>query len=116
MVTLDRQFMAGIAYYEGIHKLGAGLVRSGPGLPSLQWETIQRLGPTTLVAVPSFLIKLIDYAQQNKIDLNRSSVKKAVCIGESFRSSDFQFNALGKKITAEWNIHLYGAYASTEMQ
>ena len=116
MLTLDRQFMAGIAYYEGIHKLGAGLVRTGPGLPALQWETIERLGPTTLVAVPSFLIKLTDYARQNKIDLNRSSVKKAVCIGESFRSPDLQFNALGKKIAAEWNIHLYGSYASTEMQ
>src|SRR5258706_15439522 len=116
MVTLDRQFMAGIAYYEGIHKLGGGLVRTGPGLPALQWETIERLAPTTLVVVPSFLIKLIDYAHQNKIDLNRSSVKKAVCIGESFRSPDLQFNALGKKIAAEWNIHLYGSYASTEMQ
>jgi phenylacetate-CoA ligase len=116
MLTLDRQFMAGIAYYEGIHKLGGGLVRTGPGLPALQWETIERLGPTTLVAVPSFLIKLIDYARQNKIDPNKSPVKKAVCIGESFRSPDLQFNALGKKIAAEWNIHLYGSYASTEMQ
>jgi phenylacetate-CoA ligase len=116
MLTLDRQFMAGIAYYEGIHKLGGGLVRTGPGLPALQWETIERLGPTTLVAVPSFLIKLIDYAHQNKIELNRSSVKKAVCIGESFRSPDLQFNTLGKRIAGEWNIHLYGSYASTEMQ
>jgi phenylacetate-CoA ligase len=116
MLTLDRQFMAGIAYYEGIHKLGGGLVRTGPGLPALQWETIERLEPTTLVAVPSFLIKLIDYAHQHKIDLNRTSVKKAVCIGESFRSPDLQLNTLGKKITGEWDIHLYGSYASTEMQ
>src|SRR5277367_4242743 len=29
MITLDRQFMAGVAYYEGIRKLGAGLVRVG---------------------------------------------------------------------------------------
>src|SRR5690606_32794216 len=42
MLTLDRQFMAGIAYYEGIRKLGAGIVRVGPGLPALQWETIER--------------------------------------------------------------------------
>ena len=28
MLTLDRQFMAGIAYYSGIRKLGAGLILS----------------------------------------------------------------------------------------
>ncbi|MGC4038911.1 MAG: hypothetical protein QM764_23335 [Chitinophagaceae bacterium] len=40
MLTLDRQFMAGMAYYSGIRKLGAGLIRVGPGVPSLQWETL----------------------------------------------------------------------------
>src|SRR5688572_16804379 len=82
MLTLDRQFMAGIAYYEGIKKLGAGLIRVGPGLPAMQWEVIERLQPTALVAVPSFIVKLIEYAQAQGIDLNRSSVKKAICIGE----------------------------------
>ena len=116
MVTLDRQFMAGMAYYEGIRKLGAGLVRVGPGLPAMQWETIERIRPTTLVAVPSFLVKLIAYARQHGIDLNKSAVRKAVCIGENIRTQDFQFNALGKKITEGWNIQLFSTYAATEMQ
>ena len=116
MLTLDRQFMAGIAYYEGIRKLGAGLIRVGPGLPAMQWETIERLQPTALVAVPSFLMKLIEYAQHKNIDLNKSSVKKAICIGESLRTSSFELSTLGKKIKEAWNIDLYGTYASTEMQ
>lgn len=116
MLTLDRQFMAGIAYYEGIRKLGAGLIRVGPGLPAAQWETIERLQPTALVAVPSFIMKLIEYAQQKNIDLNTSSVKKAICIGESLRTSSFELSTLGKKIKEVWNIDLYGTYASTEMQ
>ncbi|MEO7988744.1 MAG: AMP-binding protein [Chryseolinea sp.] len=116
MLTLDRQFMAGIAYYEGIRKLGAGLIRVGPGLPAAQWETIERLQPTALVAVPSFIMKLIEYAQQKNIDLNKSSVKKAICIGESLRTSSFELSTLGKKIKEVWNIDLYGTYASTEMQ
>ena len=57
MLTLDRQFMAGMAYYSGIRKLGAGVVRVGPGVPSLQWETIERLKATAIVAVPSFIVK-----------------------------------------------------------
>jgi phenylacetate-CoA ligase len=116
MLTLDRQFMAGIAYYEGIRKMGAGLIRVGPGLPALQWETIERLKPNTLVAVPSFLVRLIEFAIQQGIDLNKSSVKKAICIGENLRTPDLQLNALGKKIRDHWDIKLFSTYASTEMQ
>ena len=116
MLTLDRQFMAGMAYYSGIRKIGAGIIRLGPGVPSLQWDTIQRLKPTAIVAVPSFIIKLIQFAKEHGIDINASSVKKAICIGENIRNTDFSLNILGKKITDAWNIKLYSTYASTEMQ
>jgi phenylacetate-CoA ligase len=116
MLTLDRQFMAGIAYYEGIRKMGAGLIRVGPGLPALQWETIERLKPTALVAVPSFAVKLIEFAEQNGLNLNQSSVKKIICIGEPIRTTSFDLNPLGNRIRSSWNVALYGTYASTEMQ
>jgi phenylacetate-CoA ligase len=116
MLTLDRQFMAGIAYYTGLRKLGAGIIRVGPGVPALQWETINRLNPTVLVAVPSFLLKLIRYAHDRNIDMAGSSVKKAICIGENIRNQDFSLNILGRKITEAWDIQLYSTYASTEMQ
>lgn len=116
MLTLDRQFMAGMAYYSGIRKLGAGIIRLGPGVPSLQWETIVRLKPTAIVAVPSFILKLIEYAQDHHIDINATTVKKAICIGENIRNTDYSLNILGKKISKNWNIKLYSTYASTEMQ
>lgn len=116
MLTLDRQFMAGIAYYQGIRKLGAALVRTGPGLPSMQWDTILRLQANTIVTVPSFMLKLIEYAHEHQLDLKKSPVKKAVCIGESIRGSDFELNVLGQKIYSEWPLHMYNTYASTEMQ
>jgi phenylacetate-CoA ligase len=116
MLTLDRQFMAGMAYYSGIRKMGAGVIRLGPGVPSLQWETIARIQPTAIVAVPSFILKLIQYAAEHKIDINASSVQKAICIGENIRNPDFSLNILGRKITEAWNIRLYSTYASTEMQ
>jgi len=116
MLTLDRQFMAGIAYYSGIRKLGAGIIRLGPGVPALQWETIKRLKPTAIVAVPSFILKLINFAKEAGIDINKTSVKKAICIGENIRNTDFSLNMLGKKITESWDIKLYSTYASTEMQ
>ncbi|MEJ7769691.1 MAG: AMP-binding protein [Chitinophagaceae bacterium] len=116
MLTLDRQFMAGMAYYSGIRKMGAGIIRLGPGVPSLQWETIYRIKPTAIVAVPSFILKLIEFADEHKIDINGSSVQKAICIGENIRNTDFSMNVLGRKITESWHIRLYSTYASTEMQ
>jgi len=116
MLTLDRQFMAGMAYYAGLRKLGAGIIRLGPGVPSMQWETIFKIRPTAIIAVPSFILKLIQYAKEHHIDINKSSVKKAICIGENIRNTDFTYNILGKKITEAWDIQLYSTYASTEMQ
>lgn len=116
MLTLDRQFMAGIAYHSGIRMLGGGIIRLGPGVPALQWETILRQKPTVLVAVPSFILKLIQYAKEHNINIDNTSVKKAVCIGENIRNSDCSLNILGKKITEAWKIKLYSTYASTEMQ
>lgn len=116
MLTLDRQFMAGIAYYQGIRKLGGALVRTGPGLPAMQWDTIFRLQSNSIVAVPSFMLKMIEYAQEHQIDLNDTPVKKAICIGESLRAADFELNVLGNKIYSDWPIKFYSTYASTEMQ
>jgi phenylacetate-CoA ligase len=116
MLTMDRQFMAGMAYYAGIRKMGAGIIRLGPGVPSLQWETILRLKPTAIVSVPSFILKLIDYAGEHHIDMNSTSVQKAICVGENIRNTDFSLNTLGKRITEAWNIKLFSTYASTEMQ
>lgn len=116
MLTLDRQFMAGIAYYQGIRKLGAALVRTGPGLPAMQWDTLFRLQCNSLVAVPTFMLKMIEYANEHGIDLKHTPVKKAICIGESLRQADFEYNVLGQKIHEHWPIKLFGTYASTEMQ
>lgn len=115
MVTIDRRFMAGIAYFLGLRKMGAGIVRVGPGNTALQFDTFNRIQPTALITVPSYLVKMIDFAEEHGIDINKTSVKKAVCIGEPIRNNDFTLNTLGKRITDKWNIKLYSTYASTEM-
>ena len=117
MTTIDRRFMAGLAYFMGARKLGCGIVRVGNGIPELQWDTIMRIKPTACMVVPSFLIKLIDYAEANGIDYNSCSMKKAICIGEALRTPDGQLTKLGQKISEKWpELELYSTYASTEMQ
>ncbi len=116
MTTIDRRFMAGLAYFLGSRMLKAAMIRVGNGIPELQWDSIQRFSPTTLVAVPSFLLNIIDYAEKNGINHHASSVKKVVCIGDSIRNTDFSYNTLGKKISERWpELKLYSTYASTEM-
>ncbi|MEP7169740.1 MAG: AMP-binding protein [Bacteroidota bacterium] len=115
MTTLDKRFMAGLAYFLGARKLEAGIVRTGNGIPELQWDSVFRIHPTAFITVPSFLLKLAEYAEANNIDYKNCSIKKAVCIGEAIRNPDFTMNTLGKKIKEKWNIELYSTYASTEM-
>ena len=116
MTTIDRRFMAGLAYFLGVRQLGASIVRVGAGIPELQWDSIRLYEPTYLIAVPSFLLKMIAYAEKNRIDYEASSVKGVVCIGESLRNQNFSNTLLAEKIAEKWKgIKLYSTYASTEM-
>lgn len=115
MTTMDRRFMAGLAYFLGLRKLGTGIIRVGAGIPELQWDSILKYHPQYLIAVPSFLLKLIEYAEKNDIDYKASSVKGVICIGESLRTQDFEESLLAAKITKKWPVKLFSTYASTEM-
>ena len=115
MTTMDRRFMAGMAYFLGARKLGAGIVRVGNGMPELQWDTIKRIKPNVIIAVPSFILKVIEYAEKNGIDYKNSSIEKAICIGEPLRNQDFTLSTLAKRIKDKWDIQLFSTYASTEM-
>ncbi len=115
-LTLDRQFMAGIAYYSGLRKLGAGIIRIGTGSPIIQWENIKKYNPTTLVGVPSLMLQLKDYVSELEADINTCSVKKLICIGENIRQADFSLNTIGVKIQTDWDVQLFSTYASSEMQ
>jgi phenylacetate-CoA ligase len=115
MMTIDKRFMAGLAYFLGARKLGVGIVRVGNGIPELQWDTIQRIKPNAIIAVPTFILRIIKYAEEYGIDYRNSSVKKAICVGENIRQPDFSLNLLGQSIYDKWGIELYSTYASTEM-
>lgn len=115
ITTIDKRFMAGLAYFLGLRKMGASVVRMGPGIPELQWDSIFRYKPKYLITVPSFLLKMIDYAEKHGLDYKKSSVYGAVCIGESIKNQDFTDNILSQKIKEKWNIKLFSTYASTEM-
>lgn len=115
MTTMDKRFMAGLAYFLGVRKLGASIIRVGNGIPELQWDTIQRIKPDTIMCVPSFILRLIQYAEEHNIDYKNSSIKRIIGIGEGLREQDFSLNLLGRRIKEKWDVDLYATYSSTEM-
>lgn len=115
MTTLDKRFMAGLAYFLGIREMGASVIRVGNGIPELQWDTIRRIKPDTIMCVPSFILRLIEYAEQHNIDYKASSIRRIIGIGEGLREQDFSLNLLGRRIKGKWNVDLFATYSSTEM-
>ncbi len=115
MVSLDKRFMAGLAYFMGLRNIGCGIVRVGNGIPQMQWDTIERIKPTAIICIPSFILHLIDYAEQHGIDYKNSSIKKIVCLGEALRDKNFEYSMLAKQIKSKWDVELFSTYASTEM-
>ncbi|MCQ2057717.1 MAG: AMP-binding protein [Bacteroidaceae bacterium] len=116
MTTLDKRFMAGMAYFLGLREMGAGVIRVGNGIPELQWDTIRRFRPDSIMCVPSFILKLIDYAEDHDIDYRSSSIKRIIGIGEGLRDQNFDYNLLGRQIHERWpEVQLFATYSSTEM-
>ena len=116
MTTLDKRFMAGMAYFLGLREMGAGVIRVGNGIPELQWDTIRRFHPDAIMCVPSFILKLIDYAESHDIDYRSSSIRRIIGIGEGLRDQNFELNLLGRQIHDRWpEVQLFATYSSTEM-
>ena len=114
-VTMDRCFIAGLAYYEGLKQMGSTVLRIGSGPPGMLLDFIKRLQPTAVVSVPSFLKKVQRYAVAEGFSLEDTSVSKLICIGEPIRDRYFSLNALGQSLENTWNARVYSTYAMTEL-
>lgn len=114
-VTIDKCFMAGLAYFEGLRQIGATAVRVGAGSPAMLLSMIDRLQPTAIVSVPSFLKRVADYAKQHDVDLAASRVTKLVCIGEPVRDANLEPSPLAKQVSSAWGAQLFSTYGVTEL-
>ncbi len=111
--TIDRCFIAGLAYYQGTVKLGAAAIRNGLNTISSHAEIIQTLRPDAVVGVPSFLVKLGQYLADNRID--GSCIKHLICIGEPIRTGTMKLTPLGGKLNEFWPDAVHSTYASSEI-
>lgn len=112
--TIDRCFIAGLAYFLGIRAIGAAAVRNGHGTMASHAEVMERLDPTVIVGVPTFVRKLGLYLKDTGMDPAETSVSKIVCIGEPIRDRDLALVKVGSDLQEAWGARVFSTYASSE--
>jgi phenylacetate-CoA ligase len=112
--TMDRCFIAGLAYFSGIRSLGAAAIRNGLSGFESHLDIIERLKPTAIVGVPTFLLKLGQFLRSRDIDPHTTGISRLICIGEPVRDRALQFLRVGESLEAVWGAKVYSTYASSE--
>ncbi len=112
--TMDRCFIAGLAYFSGIRSLGAAAIRNGLSGFESHLDIIERLKPTAIVGVPTFLLKLGQFIKSRGIDPHQTGISRLICIGEPIRDRTLQFLRIGESLEAVWGAKIYSTYASSE--
>lgn len=112
--TMDRCFIAGLAYFLGVQATGAACIRNGHGTIEGHGEVIKHTNPTTVIGVPSFLRKLGNHLQDKGIDLRSTSIDKLICIGEPLRDASMQPLQVMMDLEKIWGAKAYSTYASSE--
>jgi phenylacetate-CoA ligase len=113
--TMDRCFVAGLAYQLGLRQLGAVVIRNGAATLESHANLIHRFNPTVLVGVPTFLRKLALFLKENGSNPAATTVERLVCIGEPLRDADMEPLRLGSDLELLWDAGAYSTYASSEI-
>jgi phenylacetate-CoA ligase len=113
--AIDRCFMAGLAYFIGLTRIGATVIRGGSSSIAMLEELTVQYRPTAMIGVPTLLLILADRLQARGINPRGLGVRRLVCIGEPVRSPDLSLSPLGRRLREAWGAEVFGTYASTEM-
>jgi phenylacetate-CoA ligase len=114
-VAMDRCFIAGMAYFLGLRKLGCAVLRVGSSAPLMHVDLLRRVPASAIVGVPSFLCLLADKAAEAGLNLSGAGVRKVVCIGEPVRQANFALNHAGAALERQWRARVYATYGNTEL-
>ena len=112
--TMDRCFIAGLAYFLGITSLGASAIRNGHGSLDSHMEVIRRMKPTVIVGVPTFIRKLGMYMKSENNDPSETMISKIICIGEPLRNNKVELLEVGLELQKMWSAKVFSTYASSE--
>ena len=111
--TIDRCFLAGLAYCSGVVQMGGAAIRNGLNTIESHAEIMRQSRPDAIVGVPSFLAKLGEHLAQ--VGYDASSLRTLVCIGEPLRNRDLALTPLGRKLEQFFPGTAHSTYASSEI-
>ena len=101
---------AGLAFHNGLRRVGATVVPSGASSTENQVQLIRDLGATGYVGTPSFLMSIIKKAEETGYDFKKDfKVRKASFVAEPLQPS------LREKFEEEYGINTYQMYGATEV-
>lgn len=113
--TMDRCFVAGLAYFLGVRALGGTTIRNGLNSLESHLEVIRRMHPTAIIGVPSFLRKLGLHLDSQGYPAAKSGISKIICIGEPLRDKDLKFLQVGADLEKIYKAKVYSTYSSSEI-
>jgi phenylacetate-CoA ligase len=113
--AIDRCFMAGMAYFLGLLRIGATIIRAGSSSMPVLTNLVLEQKPTAIVGVPTLMLAIGRRLAEDGTDPGGLGVTRLVCIGEPVREQDFSLSSLGRKLEELWGAQVFGTYASTEM-
>lgn len=100
---------AGLLVDESLHRLGATVVPSGYGNTELQIKLLRDLGVTGYIGTPSFLVHLLQRAEELGLDVRRDlKLTKALVSAEPLPPS------LRQKLADGYGLAICNAYATAE--
>ncbi|MDX1417393.1 MAG: AMP-binding protein [Candidatus Promineifilaceae bacterium] len=101
---------AGYLFDVAFTRLGAAVIPGGTGNSDLQLQMMRDLGATGYVGTPSFLMSLIQKAEEKGLDFRRDfKLRRAITTAEPLPPS------LRQTLVDVYGIHLTNAYATAEL-
>lgn len=113
--SIDRCFMAGLAYFLGLNRIGSTALRGGSSSIAALMQMVISYRPTGIVGVPTLILNLGRRLLDEGHDPAKLGVSRLICIGEPVRSVDLSLSSTGAKLEQMWGARIFGTYASTEM-
>ena len=113
--AIDRCFMAGMAYFLGLLRIGATIIRAGSSSMPVLTDLVLEQKPTAIVGVPTLMLAIGQRLLDVGTDPGGLGVTRLVCIGEPVREQDFSLSSLGRNLEELWGAQVFSTYASTEM-
>jgi phenylacetate-CoA ligase len=101
---------AGLTFHGGLRHVGATVIPSGTSSSQIQVQLIRDLGVTAYTGTPSFLMSIINKAEELGYDFKKNfKVKRSCFAAEPLPPS------LRKRFEQEYSIDTYQMYGATEV-